>query len=805
MVDLTKTFALLLVLVLAGAARAEETREDSSEPVMSAREMIQRNLITPQKLNQLRKLRFTSHAPEEHRFGRWDTVIPESGGAAIGAVLGMQSVHTVLLPSGRVLMASGSSWRNRGALEYYPTFPDPTPGQGLFDRQDDPFRNDKLPEYYQLVNNVGIYDPEENTFYRVPHPVPPPDPDRPGRFSPNDFFCTGHLHLPDGNPLFVGGTQYYFPYRTGARTSYVFDWRRELQTTWQEIDWRQIPEPDIDTQGYPWTFTGFMKRGRWYPTMLPLMDGRLAVFGGFVGFDHGYEDMYRFEINHFVEFFDPARFSSGNLEQAWKSVDVKHIPDSPFATELVEQEFNPTPCVDFEFFDAWGFDTSDESFTAPCDCPERCQRDFKFDAFKLYPNNYLFADNRVYLSREGEWVSLRTPDTGYMRRTRFTYWMTIGGTSEAPEISFTRGPDRPEVITSYGTSYLDPNTDQITILGGQKASPGTLLPVNSDRPNHFAGGRGSRKMERFHDSPSQPGSGHWTLEPDFLGSEPQDDRTMHTAILLPTRQILILNGGHYDFYGPIYHPLLLTPNFDARGNFLEYHQERMNEAVEPRLYHNSALLLPDARVLVSGGNTSRATVRTAPVPPRDPDRVGQPLPDLDLVELDNYFFTDGQMAKGQKGQLTVPTETWVAEIFSPPYLFIDGPRRPEITALHPVDPLPEGVRFKTTEGGKDFYLLHSERAYELELAGLPKDRPCENGALVLIKLPSFTHGWDSGQRLIELEIEPVEAKPTHLRFRTPDAQIDLIPPAFYMLFYVDAHGKPSVARMVRFDDNATAP
>jgi hypothetical protein len=33
----------------------------------------------------------------------------------------------------------------------------------------------------------------------------------------------------------------------------------------------------------------------------------------------------------------------------------------------------------------------------------------------------------------------------------------------------------------------------------------------------------------------------------------------------------------------------------------------------------------------------------------------------------------------------------------------------------------------------------------------------------------------------------------------------MIPPAFYMLFYTDCHGKPAEAWMVRFDDEASAP
>jgi hypothetical protein len=719
--------------------------------------------------------------PNPALFGRWETVIPRSDGAAIDRVLGMQTVHAVLLPSGKVLWASGSSWRNHAPVEHYPQVANPPPGTGVFNRNGNPFAMDSLARYYQLVNNVAVYDPERNTFYRIPHPVPVPDPDSAGQFAPSDLFCTGHLHLPDGNVLFTGGTQYYYPYRTGNNSTYIFDWRKELAIDWASFDWRRMPDDAHD----PWIFSGFMPRGRWYASIVPLLDGRMVVFSGFVGFDHGYPPMYMFEINHTVDFFDPARFDRRNPQAAWRSLDVQHLRDSPFST-VINPAFKPDSGVV---------------------CDSLCMYANRRDAFKLYPENYLMPDGRIYLTREGDWVSLRTPSTAFMRRTTHTYWATIGGTRDQPTIAFQRGPERPDTISSYGTTYSDPNTGNITLLGGQPTSPGTLLPmnmtaVNNDAPTHFAGGLGSRKREEFHASASEPLGGHWTFEENFLGDAPQDDRTMHYAIVLPTRQVLVINGGNYDFYGPVFYPLLLTPRFEG-GRFAGYSKRRMSEGVEPRLYHNNALLLPDGRVLVSGGNSARATVRngadTAAVPSR-----GQPKPDLGRVDVDMYFFGDGPMARGEKGMLTTPTEDWVAEMYSPPYLFIDGDRRAAIASVAPVTP-PTGYRAEASIGGKTFYLFHGNTDYRARLTGLPAT--CAAGqrpSLVLEKLSSATHGWQNGQQFYELPIRSTPA-PGEIVFRTPDAHAAGLPPAYYMLFYVDCHGKPAVARMVRFDDQATAP
>jgi hypothetical protein len=167
----------------------------------------------------------------------------------------MQTVHATLLPSGVVLLASGSSWRNRCPIETYPQITDPLGGQGIFRQREDPFLSNKIDDYFQLVNNVGVYDSSKNTFYRIPHPVPISDPKWPEHFAPSDLFCTGHLHVPDGNVLFVGGTQYYHPFRTGHRATYLFDWRKETNIIWNKVDWRRMPYNNgTDNSNNPWIF-----------------------------------------------------------------------------------------------------------------------------------------------------------------------------------------------------------------------------------------------------------------------------------------------------------------------------------------------------------------------------------------------------------------------------------------------------------------------------------------------------------------------------------------------------------------------
>jgi hypothetical protein len=197
-----------------------------------------------------------------------------------------------------------------------------------------------------------------------------------------------------------------------------------------------------------------MERGRWYATLVPLIDGRLVVLGGFVGFDTNYPAMYPFENNNFVEFFDPRSFNaSTNPQLAWRKVNVKLSPNGPY-TNLINPDFQPTPDVN---------------------CTTRCIKDNQYDVFKLYEQAYLTAEGRIYLTREGDFVSARTHDTAFMRKTKATYHMLLSGTRQAPTITFSTGPSRPENVSSYGSTINDPNSGRIALFGGQPTSPGTFL------------------------------------------------------------------------------------------------------------------------------------------------------------------------------------------------------------------------------------------------------------------------------------------------------------------------------------------
>ncbi|MFM9160969.1 MAG: galactose oxidase early set domain-containing protein, partial [Dolichospermum sp.] len=271
--------------------------------------------------------------------------------------------------------------------------------------------------------------------------------------------------------------------------------------------------------------------------------------------------------------------------------------------------------------------------------------------------------------------------------------------------------------------------------------------------------------------------GEWKIYPNFLNKP----RAMGQAVILPTKQILVVNGGEYGEYKPIFEPLLMTADKSSPGG---YKTEPMNPGKFPRLYHNNAVLLPDARVLVIGGNPSRAArskdgkvhVDVLPDPknyytiPQFKDKDGN----VQTFELDKYYqdpkayFVDGDP------EPFVPAETWQAEIFTPPYLLKARPR-PEFVKA------PDTLKY----GAEGTAVLNNT------------NKP---GSLVLIKLSSGTHSFDFGQRLADLKIRPLLSLSNTLSVTfTAPTNANLYPPGYYMMFYVNDDGVPSEAKFVKLE------
>ncbi|KAI3853236.1 hypothetical protein MKW92_047815 [Papaver armeniacum] len=229
-------------------------------------------------------------------------------------------------------------------------------------------------------------------------------------------------------------------------------------------------------------------------------------------------------------------------------------------------------------------------------------------------------------------------------------------------------------------------------------------------------------------------------QPKWVMEEMPMERVMGDMLLLPTGDVLIINGRE-----PVLNPVLYQPESSK--------YEIMEPSKIPRMYHSTAVLITDGRILVGGSNPNK-----------------------------NYNFTE-----------MFPTELSV-EVFSPPYL--SSGSRPEISWAKPEMELsykqPISIGFTSKKNGEfpSFDKLFKKKTHK------------QNGELenvyVTMVAPSFnTHSFSMNQRMMVLEINQVRqlsGKSYVIDCFAPGTP-NVAPPGFYLLFVVH-DGIPSKGRWV---------
>lgn len=287
----------------------------------------------------------------------------------------------------------------------------------------------------------------------------------------------------------------------------------------------------------------------------------------------------------------------------------------------------------------------------------------------------------------------------------------------------------PRNYPSAGSSAMlaltgDFSTAEVVVCGG--AEYGVFIQKSTDTPAHGTCGRITA---------TEPNA-VWALETMPFG------RIMGDMVMLPTGDVLIVNGAQAGSQGferasdPCLNPVLYRPAEPAGLRFMT-----LTPTALPRMYHSTANLLPDGRVLVAGSNP-------------------------------HYFYRF-------RGEF--PTELRL-EAFSPEYLSPDRANlRPAIVAS------PERVRY-----GEAFQV-----EVEVELPVV------EVVQVNLASAPFATHSFSMGQRLVKLSVSPAAplpdgGSPLH-RYRigcTAPSSGKVAPPGYYMAFAVN-QGVPSVALWVQ--------
>jgi Domain of unknown function (DUF4082)/Domain of unknown function (DUF1929) len=291
----------------------------------------------------------------------------------------------------------------------------------------------------------------------------------------------------------------------------------------------------------------------------------------------------------------------------------------------------------------------------------------------------------------------------------------------------------------------------------------------------------------------------------------QKPHAMGTSAMFVDDTVMVIGG-----FGSSFAPV---PDVESINLAVPSPNWTLRESMKfPRVYH-TATLLPDGKVLVSGGVACPGSIniQTVNVSGFVTCSAGQVLtPELWDPQTGKWttmnkhsdvrayhsvaaLLPDGRVlvgggglpgAVGETGLFGAPitnvNQDWARlfghnsiEIFSPPYLFNangNPAARPVITSAPPASATYGETFFVGTSG-----------------AGLqPK--------VSLVRLPSVTHGTNQDQRLISIDPLPVSGG-IHVTIPTSPSKV---PPGHYMLFVLN-NGVPSVAAIVRVQNQHLFP
>ncbi|KAI3673254.1 hypothetical protein L6452_39371 [Arctium lappa] len=218
---------------------------------------------------------------------------------------------------------------------------------------------------------------------------------------------------------------------------------------------------------------------------------------------------------------------------------------------------------------------------------------------------------------------------------------------------------------------------------------------------------------------------NWIMETMPMG------RVMGDMLLLPNGHVLIINGGSNGTAGweygrnPIFNPVIYRPDNPVTSRF-----EVQNPSTVPRMYHSTAILLRDGRILVGGSNPHQY-----------------------------YNFTN----------VLFPTELSL-ESFSPSYLDTNS------SGLRPT------IISPTTQTN----IQYNQQIVIRFTVSNPVD---PNLISVTLVAPSFnTHSFSMNQRLVVLDgsnsTTKVVGKSTYEVNVTTPPSVNIAPTGYYMLFVV---------------------
>lgn len=539
---------------------------------------------------------------------------------------------------------------------------------------------------------------------------------------PSNVFCASGMHLPNGSfATFGGNAAVGRGGRDGDQAAPDGSgplWDQE----YQDFDGRKairILDPCVEGDDFnsvqcTWFDDASvlaMQRPRWYSTAEPLADGTIVMIGGFT--------------------------AGGYINRNYPNTE----PDGGGSQNSFEFFPNRGDAVHFPFLT-------------------------RTSGLNTYVHAYMMPSGRMFLQAN---LSASAFSVSCLNRPLTNKNTVLWDYDQNEEFPL---PEMPK-----GVVRVYPASGAVAML--------PLTPANNYNPTIlFCGGQdmtdeqwGDFAFPRIlvWDKPASRDCQRITPEPTD-GSEvvyEQDDdmpegRTMGQFIILPDGKLLVLNGalngtagyaksislipdpsdmpvGESLAIGPVLTPAIYDPNA-PRGS--RWSQKGLQASNIPRMYHSSALLLPDASVIIAGSN---------------------PNVDVNLT--------------------TVYPTTYAAEIFYPPYFNA------------PVRPKPQGVPKTLSYGGDPFDITIAADQF----SGSAND--AAKGAIVAIVRPGFTtHALNMGQRFLQLDhtytVKKEGTITLHVAQPPPNAHLFQPGPAF---LYVTINGVPSNGTHVIVGNGRTGP
>ena len=531
-------------------------------------------------------------------------------------------------------------------------------------------------------------------------------------------FCASGFHLPNGSYVTFGGNDAVTtngqtgsllnPDRTGSWDQVLqdFDGRKSIRI----LNPCKISD-NLDSGNCAWFDEPdqlSMKKLRWYPGAEATGEGRIVIIGGMI--------------------------TGGYINRV--------LNDGPATARGAESTYEYYPAIDG--------DLKVLNFVV------------KTSGLNLYPHTFLMPSGRMLLqanlSTSMSFTSLLV--LGLTTITTIALWDHVNN-QEFPL------PDMPNgVVRVYPASGA---TAMLPLTPANNWTPTILFCGGSAIADADWGGSGgprdgfeiwnfpaSKDCQRLIPEPLDSSQPHYEQDDDML-----EPRALSQFIILPNGKLLLINGGQKGTGGyssknetpfgfsfaaePVLTPAIYDPNA-PKGS--RWSNQGLLPSIIPRLYHSTAMLLPDGSVMVAGSNPN-ADVNTTTV---------------------------------------FPTE-YRADIFYPPYFSA------------PVRPKPQNLPKTLSYGGPYFDILIGSDSFTGDA-----NNAADSTVVNLLRGGFTTHAMNMGQRFMQLNntytVNRNGSITLHVSQPPPNPNILQPGPAF---LYVCIDGIPSTGKLVIVGNGAIGP